>query len=376
MDTKLKNENIAKTYRTRFIINLIAAGFLTCLIESLLIFNIGRLISVFGGTYMLTETALLLYLFAAVVLFAVILWLLQLKSTRYIAELSKQMSELAEGNFDSKIEVKGNDEFSQMAEDLNNLGDNLKQLLEVEREAEKSKNDLITNIAHDLRTPLTSIIGYLELLSGQKAAILSEEQRDKYLKIAYTKSRRLERLINDLFDFTKLSYGKMTMKLSYVDIVKLLEQLLEESYPNFVKKGLSYELRTNVPSLEITADGGLIARLFDNLISNAIKYGADGKKVIVRVNAETKADAVEVKVINYGFVIDEKDLPLIFDKFYRADKARSTQTGGTGLGLAIAKDIVDIHGGSINVRSDLNGTVFTVRLKIHFNKNNENVKRA
>ena len=325
---------------------------------------------------MLTETALLLYLFAAVVLFAVILWLLQLKSTRYIAELSKQMSELAEGNFDSRIEVKGNDEFSQMAEDLNNLGDNLKQLLEVEREAEKSKNDLITNIAHDLRTPLTSIIGYLELLSGQKAAILSEEQRDKYLKIAYTKSRRLERLINDLFDFTKLSYGKMTMKLSYVDIVKLLEQLLEESYPNFVKKGLSYELRTNVPSLEITADGGLIARLFDNLISNAIKYGADGKKVIVRVNAETKADAVEVKVINYGFVIDDKDLPLIFDKFYRADKARSTQTGGTGLGLAIAKDIVDIHGGSINVRSDLNGTVFTVRLKIHFNKNNENVKRA
>ena len=372
----MKNDNIARTYRTRFVINLIAAAFLTCLIESLLIFNIGRLVSVLGADFQLNETTLLLCIFGAVLLFALIFWMLQLKSIRYIEALSKEMSELADGNFDAKVDVRGNDEFSQMAEDLNNLGDNLKQLLEVERDAEKSKNDLITNIAHDLRTPLTSIIGYLELLSGKKAENLSNEQKDKYLKIAYTKSRRLEQLINDLFDFTKLSYGKMTMKLSYVDIVKLLEQLLEESYPSFVEKGLSYELRTNVPSLEITADGGLIARLFDNLIGNAIKYGADGKRVIVRVNAEPKADAVEVKVINYGFTIDEKDLPLIFNKFYRADKARSTQTGGTGLGLAIAKDIVEIHGGTIGVSSDLNGTVFTVRLKIHFNKNNENVKRA
>lgn len=372
----MKNDNIAKTYRTRFAVNLIAAAFLTCLIESLLIFNIGRLISVFGASYDLSDTALVLYVFGAVILFAVIFWLLQQRSIKYIEALSKQMSALAQGDFNSKVKVQGNDEFSQMAEDLNNLGDDLKRLLEAERESEKSKNDLITNIAHDLRTPLTSIIGYLDLLSGSKAAMLSNEQKERYLKIACTKSRRLEQLINDLFDFTKLSYGRMTMKVGYVDIVKLLEQLLEESYPSFAGRGLSYELRTNVPALEIAADGGLIARLFDNLISNAIKYGADGKRVIVRINAEPKNDIVEVRVINYGFTIDEKDLPLIFNKFYRADKARSTQTGGTGLGLAIAKDIVELHGGSISAKSDLEGTVFTVRLKIHFDKNNENVKRA
>ena len=370
----MKNNNIAKTYRTRFIINLIAAAFISCLIESLLIFNIGRLISVFGAEQDVSEAGLLLYVFGAIILFAVIFYLFQRQSIRYIEQLSEQTENLANGNFDSRIEVRGNDEFSQMAEQLNGLGEDLKTLLEAERESEKSKNDLITNIAHDLRTPLTSIIGYLELLSGTGKPVLNDEQRQKYLNIAYTKSRRLEQLINDLFDFTKLSYGKMTMKVSYVDIVKLLEQLLEEAYPNFVEKGLSYELRTNVPSLEIAADGGLIARLFDNLIGNAIKYGADGKKVIVRVNAEPKDDIAEVKVINYGFTIDEKDLPLIFNKFYRADKARSTQTGGTGLGLAIAKDIVEIHGGSISAKSDLNGTVFTVRLKIHFDKNNENVK--
>ena len=251
----------------------------------------------------------------------------------------------------------------------------LRELLSIEREAEQSKTDLITNIAHDLKTPLTSIIGYLELLSGNKVQ-LSPEMQQKYLAIAYNKSRRLEQLIADLFSFTKLSYGKITMRVSYVDIVKLLSQLLEESYPSFVEKGLSYELKSNVPALEIAADGSLLARLFENLIGNAIKYGADGKRVTVRINAEEENDAVEVQVINYGYVIPEKDLPLIFNKFYRVDQSRSTQTGGTGLGLAIAKDIAQMHGGSIAVSSDLSGTVFTVRLKIHFDKNKENFVRA
>ena len=357
-------------------INILAAAFITCLVESLLIFNIGRLMSVFGAGGDISEAAALLYVFSAVMIFAIVFYLMQRRSIRYISEISDAMDDLARGNFDRKVEIRGNDEFSKMAENLNDLGEDLKHLLEIEREAEKSKTDLITNIAHDLRTPLTSIIGYLELLSGKASDVMNDSQKKKYLTIAFNKSKRLEQLINDLFDFTKLSYGKMTMKVGYVDIVKLLEQLLEEAYPNFVEKGLSYEMRTNVPSLEITADGGLIARLFDNLIGNAIKYGADGKKVIVRVNAEIPEDAVEVKVINYGFTIDDKDLPFIFNKFYRADKARSTQTGGTGLGLAIARDIVNMHGGSITAKSDLNGTVFTVRLKIHFDKNNENIKRA
>ncbi|MDO4960291.1 MAG: HAMP domain-containing sensor histidine kinase [Eubacteriales bacterium] len=372
----MKSNTNAKTYKTRFIINIIAAAFITCIIESLLIFNIGRLISVFGMTSELSEVTVLLCVFSAILIFCLIFYLMQRSSINYIAELSDAMNEIADGNLDKKVEIRGNDEFSQMAVNLNELGEDLKKLLEIEREAEKSKTDLITNIAHDLRTPLTSIIGYLELLSGKNSDILNDSQKKKYLIIAYNKSKRLEQLINDLFDFTKLSYGKMNMKVGYVDIVKLLEQLLEEAYPNFAEKGLSYEMRTNVPALEIAADGGLLARLFDNLIGNAIKYGADGKKVIVTVNAEIPEDAVEVKVINYGFIIDDKDLPLIFNKFYRADKARSTQTGGTGLGLAIAKDIVNMHGGSISAKSDLDGTVFTVRLKIHFDKKNENIRRA
>ena len=373
-----------RRYRTRFVLSIIIAAFITCIAEGLLIFNMGRLLYFISGVSPAEGTpvsgmhgspAVFLYLIFGILLFSVLFYLLQRRPLRYIDRLVGGVREIAKGNLDTRIEVNGDDEFTEMAANINHMTEELRQLLQIEREAEQSKTDLITNIAHDLKTPLTSIIGYLELLSGGKVS-LSPEMQQKYLAIACNKSRRLEQLITDLFDFTKLSYGKITMKVSYVDIVKLLSQLLEESYPNFVEKGLSYELKSNVPALEIAADGTLLARLFENLIGNAIKYGADGKRVTVRINAEEENDAVEIRVINYGYIIPEKDLPYIFNKFYRVDQARSTQTGGTGLGLAIAKDIATMHGGSIAVSSDLSGTVFTVRLKIHFDKKTENFVRA
>ena len=159
------------------------------------------------------------------------------------------------------------------------------------------------------------------------------------------------------------------MHVGRVDIIKLLSQLLEESYPNFADKNLSYELQSNVPAKVITADGNLLARLFDNLINNAIKYGADGKRVLVKVHGER--DTVQVSVINYGYVIPAEELPLIFDKFYRVEQSRSTHTGGTGLGLAIVKSIVEMHGGTITVKSDMDGTVFTVTLQTDFDINKE-----
>ena len=377
----MKND-VTRRYRTHFILSIIIAAFITCILEGLLIFNMGRLFALLSGVP-LTEASgshssasVFLYLISGMGIFSLAFYLLQRRSIGYISRLAEGISAIAAGNLETKIEVKGDDEFSEMAENINKMTVELRELLNIERESEQSKTDLITNIAHDLRTPLTSIIGYLELLSGKNRVQLSPEMQQKYLEIAYNKSRRLEQLIADLFSFTKLSYGKITMKVSYVDIVKLLSQLLEESYPSFVEKGLSYELRSNVPMLEIAADGNLLARLFENLIGNAIKYGADGKRVTVRINAEEENDVVEVKVINYGYVIPEKDLPLIFNKFYRVDQSRSTQTGGTGLGLAIAKDIAQMHGGSISVSSDLSGTVFSVHLKIHFDKNAENFVRA
>ena len=310
----------------------------------------------------------LLYLILGILLFSVTFMILQEPYIRYISRISEAVQNISEGDLNTVIDVIGDDEFSSMAANLNHMAADIKKLMEKERESERTKNELITNVAHDLRTPLTSIIGYLELLAGNQQ--VPADMQHKYIEIAYGKSRRLQKLIEDLFGFTKLNCGKIAMHVGQIGIVKLLGQLVEEAYPNFVEKGLSYDLQSNVPAKIINADGNLLARLFDNLIGNAIKYGADGKRVLVKIHAE--GETVTVSVTNYGYVIPADELPLIFNKFYRVEQSRSSSTGGTGLGLAIAKEIVDMHGGTISVASDLNGTVFTVKLQVDFDVDKEN----
>ena len=310
----------------------------------------------------------LLYLILGILLFSVTFMILQEPYIRYISRISEAVQNISEGDLNTVIDVIGDDEFSSMAANLNHMAADIKKLMEKERESERTKNELITNVAHDLRTPLTSIIGYLELLAGNQQ--VPADMQHKYIEIAYGKSRRLQKLIEDLFGFTKLNCGKIAMHVGQIDIVKLLGQLVEEAYPNFVEKGLSYDLQSNVPAKIINADGNLLARLFDNLIGNAIKYGADGKRVLVKIHAE--GETVTVSVTNYGYVIPADELPLIFNKFYRVEQSRSSSTGGTGSGLAIAKEIVDMHGGTISVASDLNGTVFTVKLQVDFDVDKEN----
>lgn len=310
----------------------------------------------------------LLYLILGILLFSVTFMILQEPYIRYISRISEAVQNISEGDLNTVIDVIGDDEFSSMAANLNHMAADIKKLMEKERESERTKNELITNVAHDLRTPLTSIIGYLELLAGNQQ--VPADMQHKYIEIAYGKSRRLQKLLEDLFGFTKLNCGKIAMHVGQIDIVKLLGQLVEEAYPNFVEKGLSYDLQSNVPAKIINADGNLLARLFDNLIGNAIKYGADGKRVLVKIHAE--GETVTVSVTNYGYVIPADELPLIFNKFYRVEQSRSSSTGGTGLGLAIAKEIVDMHGGTISVASDLNGTVFTVKLQVDFDVDKEN----
>ena len=366
-------------FRTRMIANIMYSALVACLVEVFLVINVSMIAdfaqenqwnnALLSMVYTSDVIIVLGYVLLGIVIFAVTFLVLQEKSIAYIGRISDAVRNISEGDLNTTIEVIGDDEFSSMAENLNKMVEDIRKLMDKEREAERTKNELITNVAHDLRTPLTSIIGYLELLSG-KAAPLPPEMQKKYIDIAYSKAKRLENLIEDLFGFTKLNYGKISMHVSKVDIIKLLGQLLEESYPNFANKNLSYELQSNVPAKIITADGNLLARLFDNLINNAIKYGAEGKRVLVKVTAGE--ETVQVSVINYGYVIPETELPLIFDKFYRVEQSRSTHTGGTGLGLAIVKNIVDMHGGTITVKSDLNGTVFTVTLQVNFDINREN----
>ena len=371
--------DLEKKFQTKVIINILFSLLLSIFVETVIVSNVSffrRLrITDYGDDTLITRgtgsniVVILLLLVLGIGVFTLTFWLLQRKSFSYIDEILSAIKKISSGAFNTNIEVKGDNEFSEMAASINKMTEEIRKLMESERHAEKSKNEMITNIAHDLRTPLTSIIGYLDLINKRD---LPEDTKAQYIKIVYEKSKKLQDLIESLFSFTKTNSTKLVLNITKIDIVKLVCQLMEEFYPNFEKGGIRCSVNTNEDSCVIDGDGTLLARLFDNLINNAIKYGADGKRIDVKISVEKKI--VKVSVINYGKVIPQNELPLIFDKFYRIDQARNSNTGGTGLGLAIAKNITDLHHGIIEVSSDLSGTAFSVTLQKELDVERENFK--
>ncbi|MDF2944848.1 MAG: integral rane sensor signal transduction histidine kinase [Herbinix sp.] len=295
---------------------------------------------------------------AGIILFITYFLLLTKKFITYIKEISEGINQISLGNLENRIEIKNEDEFAFLADKLNQMADDIKEIMENERRSEYAKNELITSVAHDLRTPLTSIIGYLDLVSSKE---LAQDTQMKYIGIAYNKSKRLEKLIEDLFTYTKFNFGEVKANYTEVDIVKLLNQLVDEFYPSFSECHLEYKFITTNPAAVIKVDGDLLARAFANLISNAIKYGKDGKNILINLNKEDSK--VVITITNFGEIIPKEDLERIFQRFYRVESSRSSETGGSGLGLAIAQSIIEMHGGRISAKSDTDGTVFIVELK-------------
>ncbi|MFD0673535.1 sensor histidine kinase [Cohnella sp. GCM10027633] len=275
----------------------------------------------------------------------------------YFKRISQGIRKLAAGDFASRVDVRSGDEFEAIAEDVNRASDQLRVAIERGDFAENSKDRLILNLAHDLRTPLTSVLGYLDyVLHNEK---LTEEQARHYTQIAYAKSRRVEKLIEELFEIARLNHGKLPVERRSIDLGELLGQLIEELYPIFESSGVVARLDAPAPVL-LSGDGDLLARVFENLLTNAARYGKDGQFIDVRCAAEP-GEAI-VQVVNYGQAIPEDELPYLFDMFYKGDKARSMQGEGTGLGLFIAKNIVEQHAGAISADSNVIRTVFEVRL--------------
>jgi two-component system sensor histidine kinase VanS len=300
-----------------------------------------------------------------VILFITFFLLLTKKFIIYIKEIAEGINEISKGNLGNRIVINNEDEFALIADKLNEMAESIHEIMENERRSEYAKNELITSVAHDLRTPLTSIIGYLDLVSTKE---LSPETQRKYIEIAYNKSLRLENLIEDLFTYTKFNFGEVKPVLAEVDMVKLINQLLDEFYPSFEEYHLEYSFTRNCSTAIIKADGDLLARAFANLISNATKYGKTGK--IILIDLKCRKDSVIISITNYGEIIPEKDLKKIFQRFYRVESSRSCETGGSGLGLAIAHSIIEMHGGIIQAKSDRTGTLFTVELKNDIEKAN------
>lgn len=279
--------------------------------------------------------------------------------SRYFSDISEGINHLARGDFDHTVSIQSNDEFMSIGEDINVASEKLQEAINQKRLSEDSKDQLVVNLAHDLRTPLTSVLGYLDLVITDPE--LSEEQVQHYLSVAFNKSKRLERLIDELFEITRMNYGLFEVDKNQLDLASLLIQLKEELYPLFKEAHLSPRIKGS-ETLIIEGDGDALARVFENLLSNAIRYGSDGTFVDIRYFSEP-LEAV-IHVVNYGTMIPEAELPHLFDMFYIGDESRAQHEDSTGLGLFIAKNIVEQHAGSISVQSDQTQTVFEVRLPL------------
>lgn len=252
----------------------------------------------------------------------------------------------------------------QLSPALNNIQDNLNLVREqalrnaiLAKEAEKRKNDLVVYLAHDLKTPLTSVIGYLTLLRDEPQ--ISPELRARYTGIALEKAERLEELINEFFDITRFNLTTLSLNCEHISLSRMLEQIVNEFIPILNEKELAW--RTEItPDIGLYCDPDKLQRVFDNLVRNAVNYSYSGTDLLLSL--KESEDHIEIQIQNHGKTIPPDKLNRIFEQFFRLDSSRTSATGGAGLGLAIAKEIVELHGGTITAASENESIVFTVAL--------------
>ena len=296
-------------------------------------------------------TIFVIYIFAISI---ISLYFFFSKKVENIAKIYSSLDKILDENNDN-IELPS--EMSKFSEKLTKI--NYEYILSKKnaKEAEQKKNDLIMYMAHDLKTPLTSVIGYLSLLNEEKE--ISKNLQEKYIKIALDKSLRLEDLTNQFFEITRYNLNDMPITKINLDLSILLDQLIEEFYPMLEERNLKLNVK-KANSLIYNADGDKLARAFGNLLKNAISYSYEN--TVIDIEMVDTEDFVEVVFRNQGSTIPKYKLDKIFDKFYRADESRGTNNGGAGLGLAITKDIIELHNGSICAKSNNDIIEFQVKL--------------
>ncbi|MEK8127777.1 ATP-binding protein [Paenibacillus filicis] len=299
-------------------------------------------------------------LLSALALFIFLFYFLTQKKMRYVEELAGGLRIIATGNLDHRVVERSRDELGALARGMNQMVDDLQFKMEEERRAERLKNELITNVSHDLRTPLTLIMGYLRLLHDKNYD--SKEQEASYISIAYNKSEKLKGLIDDLFEYTKLSNQDVPLNKRGVAINELLDQLLEEYVTLSEENGLKLVRSIPHERLKVNADVDKMIRVFDNLLGNAIKYSP--KPGTIAVGLAKDGNCAVIRVSNKADAMTREELEQLFDRFYRIDPARSSITGGSGLGLAIARSIIDSHDGEIWAESADGEIHFYVKLKL------------
>lgn len=270
------------------------------------------------------------------------------------------VSESADKLFDKNVEyINLPPEMVEVEKKLNHFKTEAIKNERLARENEQKKDELIVYLAHDIKTPLTSMIGYLSLLSEIKD--MPQEQRNRYIDIALDKSYRLEDLINELFDVARFNSEKIVLEKEEINLNLMLEQIADDFYPTLKEMNKKINFTSDEKTI-LYADPDKLSRVFNNLIKNAVNYSKENTDIDISIlNKENQAT---VKITNKGKQIPKEKLDKIFEKFYRLDSSRTSKTGGSGLGLAIAKEIVELHGGRIYAESDMKETTFSVILPI------------
>lgn len=316
-----------------------------------------NIIELMGTDYFISVNIFFIMVCIGMSLFLSVFIFLVNRKVKYIKYLTKEVNVIKEEGFGKTIKVKGEDELAQLCRSINNMSIELGEKIKNEKQIENAKSELITNISHDLKTPLTSLVGYLDLLNNQD---IDEKTKEEYLKIAYNKSLRLKDLVNELFEYTKLTNHNIEIERVECNISNLINQIVGESILDFSEKNIEVKLQNSYKDLYYKIDSKLFTRLIENLIKNAEKYSDSNSIFKVIVNVEE--DNIEISFINKCEELKDYDLEKIFEKFYRLDKARSSDNEGSGLGLSIAKRIAQLHNGNLTVEKNGKYIVFKVIL--------------
>lgn len=371
---RLKNNDMKKIVKSTFwsfivqcMISLTIMGIIMIILaESRAIFDFQWLYNIFPQLYdlldniyeLVFERAYFIFIIFGTTLIIVLSLLYKLlnKIFSYVFAVSESADKL----FDKNVEyINLPPEMVEVEKKLNHFKTEAIKNERLARENEQKKDELIVYLAHDIKTPLTSMIGYLSLLSEIKD--MPQEQRNRYIDIALDKSYRLEYLINELFDVARFNSEKIVLEKEEINLNLMLEQIADDFYPTLKEMNKKINFTSDEKTI-LYADPDKLSRVFNNLIKNAVNYSKENTDIDISIlNKENQAT---VKITNKGKQIPKEKLDKIFEKFYRLDSSRTSKTGGSGLGLAIAKEIVELHGGKIYAESDMKETTFCVTLPI------------
>lgn len=282
--------------------------------------------------------------------------------SRPLVKMNKVALEMASGNYQHRVDIRSNDEIGLLADSLNTLSSRLQEKITQLEAQEQIRREFVTNVAHEIKTPLAIMQGFTEtMLDG---LVKDERERETYLGNILDEINRLKRLVNEILDLKRMEEGHFDYDKEPCDLKVLIDRVLGKLNQLIEQKGINLELNLEKRLPHVTCNSDRMERVFINLIDNAVRHTPEGGKISIHVTS--KVNQVHIRIRDTGVGISPEDLPMIWERFYKADKSRSRIQGGTGLGLAIVKRIVEAHGGQINVESKLNeGTFFNIVLPVN-----------